>query len=888
MSSIFTDGALHPGRDANDAWWVVVRRAEDWGTAMTGAHFDPSRDVVELAPAALAPGDGGPATITGPDGTIYRADPIAGVVTRQGPCETAAVPIAWGLRDPSALALDDRGWLYVADRGNHRVIVIDPADRRIVIVLPAPDPVSIAIGRTRIFVANADGRIDVFARTFGFDRSFTVTGTPIAIGADGDTVVIADAGSSDLARYSCTGAPLGQVAWDDAPAELAGLASLARCALEGTVVVGPIDGGVDRLAWHEIVVDAELPPGTRIEVQTFAVDPQPSVPPAPPPGPPLLAVAVPWAPATPIAMPVAGLESARGELVRPVLSDTAAWERWREAPYRRGADVYAFAGDGPNAAASFVLPPEVARVLRAGDEVELSAAATVEPATVQTIAPRTVTLAAAGKRQLYGANAIVTLVERGGRVLDPTPIDMLGTGDTIDVSSISADDVVGDVIVPHARAALLYPGDVVDLSDGTNTVRLWIDALDPGPLAVALTAPTTGNFANGTLRLVTPLGRLVVDHATGWGDGFPPGDTISVDFDSAGLIKSTTLTVAWSDPATATIFTTTSAPTTWLDVNPGAPAAATDRGRYLWIKLRLIGALANPTDETATATPVVHGLRAVAPRLSYLTYLPAVYSRRDDDDPSGAIFLERYLAMFEGRLTDAEGRYESVARQLNPLAADDEWLAFVGSWFALIFDPSWPRARKALLLTEIFDLYRRRGTAGALARLVEIYTGHAPEIIEGFQQRPRGGLVLGGGAAALGCAPLGGLDTCAATSTDLLGAYAHRFTMVAYADGDCDLAVVTTALRAIVDAAKPLHTQVDLRVVVPGSRIEFETTVGLDFILGDGASTRHPHSPLGGTSVVASRPAPILGVDATLGGDTRSGPRVGDGVGPTIGNFDLQ
>jgi hypothetical protein len=94
-------------------------------------------------------------------------------------------------------------------------------------------------------------------------------------------------------------------------------------------------------------------------------------------------------------------------------------------------------------------------------------------------------------------------------------------------------------------------------------------------------------------------------------------------------------------------------------------------------------------------------------------------------------------------------------------------------------------------------------------------------------------------------------------------------------------------LRAIVDAVKPLHTEVDLRVIVPGSRIELATTIGFDFILGDGGP-RTPPPPLGGRSVASSRPAPVLGVDAVLGdGAARAGPRLGDGTGATIGNLDL-
>lgn len=911
MSSIFSDGALHPGRDANDAWWIVVHRRDEWGNRFDDTIFDGSRNTVELAPRPLAAGDV-LGSVTDSDGTVYRSDPATDTVTRQRTCD--ATPIAlpflgatgWAtgkLRSPAGLALDDRGQLYVADRGNHRVQVIDLATSRVVYVIGAADewgrpvqgtqpgqlsePVAVAVSQTRVYIADAGGRISVFDRTFRFDRSFaaappatTPATTVIAIGADpAGAVVIALAEWSRLLRYSCAGIYLGDLGWVDAPPHMAGLASRARFELEGTVIVGPIDGGRDRLAWHEIAVDADLPPGTAIEVQTFAVDPAPTVPPAVPVAPPL-PVAPPWAPEQPVPMPVAHLEPRRGEIVRPVLSDTAAWERWREAPYRRGALVQRFAGTGPNSTATFSLAFDAARMLRSGDELEWSRGGTPEPAAISSIADRATTVVAEGARLLYGAGTTITLVERGERMIDAAAIYTLHLGEAIDLTPVTADGILGTIPLPHAVAALLYPGDAIELVSGADRVLVWVDALDLGPASVTLTAAVSTDFSSSLLHLVAPAGRLVSDHATGWGLGFPVGSSITVDWDNAGTITQQTLTVAWSDPRAATLFTTTPPPATWLAFAPTTPPQATDRGRYLWIKLRLLGARESDTGDAATATPTVFALRAIAPRLSYLGYLPAVYSRRDDDDPVGALFLERFLAMFEDRLTTVETRYEDVARMLNPLAADAEWLEFVATWFDLVFDPSWPRARRAQLLVEIFDLYRRRGTVEGLRRFVEIYTGRRPEVIEGFQVRPRAGMVLGC-YGVLGCAPLGGLDETAANTTDLLAAYAHRFTLVTYVDSDCDLAVHTTALRAIVELFKPAHTIVDLRVAVPASRIGLETTVGIDFILGDGRSTPQPL----GTTFPAM---PILGVGGVLGTSLRASPPLDEGDAMSVGRFDIQ
>jgi hypothetical protein len=134
-----------------------------------------------------------------------------------------------------------------------------------------------------------------------------------------------------------------------------------------------------------------------------------------------------------------------------------------------------------------------------------------------------------------------------------------------------------------------------------------------------------------------------------------------------------------------------------------------------------------------------------------------------------------------------------------------------------------------------------------------------------------------GCAGVLGCAPLGGMDVDAASAEDLLAAYAHRFTLVAHVDDDCDLDVVELSLRALVDAVKPAHTDVDLRVALPHGRIGFESTVGLDFVLGD---DRRRDPPLGGLGP-AGLPAPILGVDAMLIPSSQGGP-------PPVGSFTIR
>ena len=177
MSSIFSDGALHPGRDANDAWWIVVRRPEEWGTdprpgGEVRTHYDPSRMVLELAAAPWAAGIAPPVSATASDGTVYVLDPITNQIRRELPCDGGStVLVGVGGRgwlpgqfcEPCGLALDPAGLLYVVDRGNHRVqvLALDGTTATVIMILGGADawgrpcagevrdPVAVAIGPSR-------------------------------------------------------------------------------------------------------------------------------------------------------------------------------------------------------------------------------------------------------------------------------------------------------------------------------------------------------------------------------------------------------------------------------------------------------------------------------------------------------------------------------------------------------------------------------------------------------------------------------------------------------------------------------------------------------------------------------------------------------------------
>lgn len=156
-------------------------------------------------------------------------------------------------------------------------------------------------------------------------------------------------------------------------------------------------------------------------------------------------------------------------------------------------------------------------------------------------------------------------------------------------------------------------------------------------------------------------------------------------------------------------------------LNPKDALFPNAAGRYLWLKIRLIG--------SGALSPVVQAVTAFFPRQSYLRYLPAIYQ----EDEAGRSFLERYLSLFERFLTDSETTIDQIARWFDADAVSGEFLRWLSSWLAIAYDENWPEDKLRQLVRRVPDLYRKRGTREGLQAMIELFTGRKPFIVEHFQ-----------------------------------------------------------------------------------------------------------------------------------------------------------
>ncbi|RKN75965.1 phage tail protein [Paenibacillus ginsengarvi] len=153
-------------------------------------------------------------------------------------------------------------------------------------------------------------------------------------------------------------------------------------------------------------------------------------------------------------------------------------------------------------------------------------------------------------------------------------------------------------------------------------------------------------------------------------------------------------------------------------VNPQDALLMNARGRYLRFRLELAG-----SDRSG---PVIRRLRLHFPRLSPIVYLPPIYQ----EDPDGGGFLERFLAIFGTFFAEMEERIAGVSSNFDPDSVTGAYLRWLGGWLALDIADSWEEPNLRELMKQAPELYKMRGTRAGLKRMLHIYTGVEPFVVE--------------------------------------------------------------------------------------------------------------------------------------------------------------
>jgi len=123
----------------------------------------------------------------------------------------------------------------------------------------------------------------------------------------------------------------------------------------------------------------------------------------------------------------------------------------------------------------------------------------------------------------------------------------------------------------------------------------------------------------------------------------------------------------------------------------------------------------DPGDENLVPPGLsIHGTRL-------LNFLPGIYHTD---------FMSRFLGIFETILTPIEWNIDNFDLYLSSGTAPVEFVNWLSSWFTITFDQTWSEDQRRELLSEAHQIYARRGTRWSLSRVLEIYTGLKPEILD--------------------------------------------------------------------------------------------------------------------------------------------------------------
>ncbi|MEM7330542.1 MAG: phage tail protein [Chloroflexota bacterium] len=111
--------------------------------------------------------------------------------------------------------------------------------------------------------------------------------------------------------------------------------------------------------------------------------------------------------------------------------------------------------------------------------------------------------------------------------------------------------------------------------------------------------------------------------------------------------------------------------------------------------------------------------------VQYLQYLPGIFHTD---------FASRFLAIFEAILMPVSWNVENFELFLAADTAPAPFIDWLAGWFGIEFDHMWSEEQRRTVLREMHTLLDRRGTKWGLTRLLEIYTGRPPEIVEVDQE----------------------------------------------------------------------------------------------------------------------------------------------------------
>lgn len=142
------------------------------------------------------------------------------------------------------------------------------------------------------------------------------------------------------------------------------------------------------------------------------------------------------------------------------------------------------------------------------------------------------------------------------------------------------------------------------------------------------------------------------------------------------------------------------------------------KGKFLWIRVELRGAAGN--------SPKLKRLRVYMPGENIIDYLPEIYRIRDGNSD----FFFRFMLLFQTFIFDQEDKINNISRYFDIGTAERDFLEWLCKWLDIRDIYSWEESRLRMFLSEAMKVYAAAGTRQGIERLVELFTGEKPYLIE--------------------------------------------------------------------------------------------------------------------------------------------------------------
>ena len=185
-----------------------------------------------------------------------------------------------------------------------------------------------------------------------------------------------------------------------------------------------------------------------------------------------------------------------------------------------------------------------------------------------------------------------------------------------------------------------------------------------------------------------------------------------------------------------------------------------------------------------------HEVVLTVARRSLTDFLPQIYHQPEEDQAS---FLKNVLYIVQTLQDRVSMRLDTVHELFDPRTTEPEFLPWLASWLAITLSPEWDDLERRKMLRAATELFPHRGTARAIERFVEIYTGNEVEVIE--NDWPYAGFRIGVGSTV-------GTDTVILPTMNLAHCFVVRIGRPAEQVGDEEI----IKIHQIIGAQKPAHT----------------------------------------------------------------------------------